>query len=268
VKKENPQTTQKWRPSIQIALVAIFAAIFAAVSILPAVPTPVAGLTISIAALVATILGFILGPYLGAAAALLGSAVAWAITGGLPYGLPFIIAPMFNALVAGFIFYRQWKWAFAVFGAMIVAFLFTPAVSPITGASTIPGVGNWWLATAVLFDKVIALLLILPVAFFGKKLSIAHGATLFFLIGFIGNQADNIWGSFIYAWPTVYTGIFGYTTEYVQASFLVSPFLYPAIRLVQAFFVMVIAVPLIRSLRGTSWLWRKENILTGKITKQ
>jgi uncharacterized membrane protein len=265
-KLEKPQ---KQISAKQIALVALFAALYVIVSIIPvpAIPTTAGAVTISLSALLASIFGLLLGPYFGGASALLGSAVSWALTGGSPYGLPFIIAPLFNALIVGFIFYRQWKYAFAVFGIMIIGFLFTPAVSPITGASTVAGVGNWWIAVAVLFDKVIALLLILPIAFFGKKISIAHGAALFFLIGFVGNQADNMIGTFIYSWPTVYNGIFGLTTEYVQASFLVSPFFYPAIRLIQAFFVMIIAIPLMTTLKGSTWLWRKENILTDKLPK-
>jgi hypothetical protein len=264
---DKPKTFQKLGTPAQVALAAVFAALFAVVSIIPAIPTPVPGLTISIAALIATIFGLVLGPYLGGASALVGSIVAWAITGGSPYGLPFILSPMFNAVISGFIFYRRWKYAFAIFGVMVIAFLFTPAVSPITGVSTIAGIGNWWLAVAVLFDKVIALFLILPVAFFAKKMSVGQGAALFLIIGFIGNQADNMWGSFIYSFPIVYNSIFGYTLEAVQASFLVSPFFYPAVRLVEAFFVMVISIPLIELLQKNSWLWSKDSILTHKQPK-
>ena len=187
----------------QIALMALFAALFYALSLIAPIqiPVPAVGtMEISFAALIATIFGLVLGPYLGAAAALLGSSVAWALTGMSPYGLPFILAPMFNALISGFIFYRKWKWGFIGFAVMVVVFLFTPPVTPLTE--------NWYIAIAVLFDKVFTLALIVPVAVFGKKISIAHGAAFFFLLGFIGNQADNMWGSLAFSVPTVYDGIF------------------------------------------------------------
>jgi hypothetical protein len=71
-----------------------------------------------------------------------------------------------------------------------------------------------------------------------------------------------MWGSFIYAWPMVYNGIFGFTTEFVQLQFLTGPFLFPGIRLIEAFIAMIIAVPLIKVLCGTNWLWSKNNLLT------
>jgi hypothetical protein len=79
---------------------------------------------------------------------------------------------------------------------------------------------------------------------------------------FIGNQVDNMWGSFIFATPIVYNGIFAMPLDAVRVAFLVSPFAYPIIRLVQAFIAMLIAVPLMRALKGTPWLWRKETILS------
>ncbi len=250
--------------SKQIALMAVFAALYYVLSFIAPVqiPAPALGgtLEISFAALIASIFGLVLGPYLGAGAAFFGSTVAWALTGMSPYGLPFILAPMFNALITGFIFYRKWKWGMLTFGAMAIIFLFTPAVSPLSE--------NWFIALAVLFDKIITIALILPVALWGKKMSVAHGAAFFFLLGFIGNQADNMWGSLAFSFPAVYNGIFGYDLTIVHAAFLASPFLYPAIRLIEAAVVMVIAVPLMQSLKGTTWLWRKDNILTANGKKQ
>ena len=243
--------------SKQIALMAIFAALFYVLSLVAPikilVPT-IGTMEIGFAALIASIFGLVLGPYLGGAAALLGSSVTWALTGMTPYGLPFVLAPVLNAVVTGFIFYKKWKWGFGVFSIMAVAFLFTPPVTPLTE--------NGYIALAVLFDKIITLALIVPLALFGKKMSVAHGAAFFFLLGFVGNQADNMWGSLAFAVPTVYNGIFGMQLADVRFAFLASPFLYPAIRLVEAFIVMVIAVPLMRSLKGTAWLWRKETILS------
>ena len=99
---------------------------------------------------------------------------------------------------------------------------------------------------------------------FRKRLSVGYAAGIFFLIAFIGNQADNIWGSFAFALPPVYEGIYGMPMEAVQVAFLAAPFIYPAIRLLQAFIIMLIAVPLIRVLSQTNWLWSKDNILCYK----
>jgi hypothetical protein len=71
-----------------------------------------------------------------------------------------------------------------------------------------------------------------------------------------------MWGSFVFATPMVYNGIFGYSVSDVRFFFLLSPFLYPAVRLVQALIGMIIAVPLMQALKGTPWLWKKENILS------
>jgi len=244
----------------QVALMAMFAALFYVLSLVAPIQIPVPALggnmQISFAALIATLFGIILGPYLGAAAALLGSSVSWALTGMSPFGLPFILAPVFNALISGLIFYKKWKWGFLAFAAMIIVFLFTPPVTPLTE--------NWYIALAVLFDKVITLAIILPLALFGKRISVAHGAAFFFLLGFVGNQADNMWGSLAFALPGVYNNIFGMDIPAVRIAFLASPFLYPALRLTEAVIVMAIAVPLWQTLKNTPWIWNKDNILSDK----
>jgi ECF transporter S component (folate family) len=251
-----------------IALMAMFAALYVVLSYIAPIkiPTGVGDIEISFAAMIATIFGLVLGPYLGGAAALLGSAVAWTLTGMSPANLPFIIAPALNALVTGFIFYRKWKFGFVTFALLIIAFIFTPPIMPITE--------NWIVAIAVLFDKIFALFLIIPLAFFGKKIAVAkgvsffgkkinvaQGAIFFFLLAFVGNQADNMGGSFAFSLPLVYNGIWGYTVDTVRGFFLLSPFLYPAIRIIQAIIAMVIAVPLIKLLKGRSWLWSEKTIL-------
>jgi uncharacterized membrane protein len=254
----------------QIALMAIFAALFYVLSLIAPikVPTGIGVIEINFAAMIATVFGLILGPYLGAGAALLGSSVTWALTGMSPYGAPFILAPMFNALIVGLVFYKKWKYAFVAFSVMIVAFLFTPPVFPITGQTTLGGavVDNWFIVAATIFDKVIALLLILPLAFFGKKMSLAYGSAFFFILGFIGNEADNMFGTLMYVTPPVYSGIFGFSLEFVQAGLLLSPFLYPAVRIIQALIAMLIAVPLLRVLRRTNWLWSEDNLFGQNIT--
>ena len=131
--------------SKHVALMAIFAALYFVLSLItPYIPAiGVAEIKISLEALIATIFGLILGPYLGAATALLGASISFIYTGALPTNLPFLLAPPLNALVSGLIFYKKWKLGFAVFGLLIIAFLFTPPVTPLTE--------NWFVAIAVLF---------------------------------------------------------------------------------------------------------------------
>ena len=250
----------------KIALIAMFAALYYVLSLIPipAIPTTAGAIQINLAALVASVFGIVLGPYLGAGAALLGTTVTWALTGMSPLGLPFLVSPMLNALIVGLVFYKKWKYAVAVFGIMIVAFFFTEPVTPLTGTSVLVGfnlpVSNWYIALSVLFDKIIALALILPLALFGKKISLAYGSLFFFILAFVGNQADNMWGSLIFTTHSVYNGIFGYQLADVQLFFVASPFLYPIIRIIQAVIGMIIIVPLVRVLQGTNWLWSNDHI--------
>jgi uncharacterized membrane protein len=245
----------------QIALTAIFAALYFALNFITpiAIPVGVQGLSITVSALIATIFGLIIGPYLGTASAFLGAAISWSLTGMSPLGLPFLLSPPLNAFVSGSIFYKKWKMAIIPFVILMVAFLFTPPVLSF---------GNAQVAIWVLWDKIIAVLLIVPVVMFSKRLSAGQGAALFFLIAFIGNQADNMWGSFAFSLPVVYNGIFGMQMIDVQFSFLAAPFLYPAIRLVEAFIIMAISVPLMKGLNNTTWLWKKDHIFTPPIKQQ
>lgn len=240
-----------------VALMAIFAALYYVLSLIAPIriPTGVGNLDITFAALFASIIGLVLGPYLGTASALLGASVAWILppSGGSLFNLPFILSPVLNALIIGLIFYKKWKFAFAIFAALMVAFLFTPPIWPVTE--------NWLIALAVLFDKIIALFLILPVVLFAKRLSFAKASLFYFLLFFIGNEVDNMWGSLIFATPPVY-GLFGYDVIVVRGFFLVSPFLYPAVRLIQALIGMLIAVPLMQAIKDTAWLWQRETIIS------
>ncbi|MGD6850658.1 MAG: ECF transporter S component [Candidatus Bathyarchaeia archaeon] len=241
--------------SKHVALAAIFAALYVAISVaIPFnIPMGIPGLTISLAALIATLLGILLGPYLGTAAALIGAVAAWALLGGYPTSLPFLLSPPLNAFVSGALFYRKWKLAVIPFIVIMVAFIFTPPVYSFSSAQ----VAIW-----VLWDKIIAVALIAPLILFRKRLTVGLGAAAIFLIAFIGNQADNVWGSLAFALPPVYEGIYGMQMIDVQFAFLVSPFVYPAIRLIQAFIITIIAVPLLHVLINTDWLWSKNNILT------
>ncbi len=243
-----------------VALVAIFAALYYVLSLLTFnISAPgVSQVQISLFALVASVFGLVLGPYLGTAAALLGAVVSWVLppSGMIPYGFPFLLSPPINAFVTGSIYYKRWKFAFVVFAALIVAFFFTPPVQPLAE--------NLNIVVAVLADKIVALLLIIPLVLFTKKLAVSEkGLYAFYLIlGFIGNQADNMWGTLAFSFPVVYDGIFGLPLDAVRTGFLISPFFYPVLRLIQATAVMFIAVALMRTLSGTSWVWKKDTILT------
>jgi biotin transporter BioY len=242
-----------------VALMAVFAALYYVLSLItpyvPAIGVP--DIKISLEALIATIFGLVLGPYLGALTAFLGAFVAWTLPPGSmsPYGLPFLLSPPLNALVTGLIYYRKWKAGFAVFGLLIIAFLFTPPVQPLSE--------NLHVGLAVIWDKIIALLLILPSVKFAKKLATPKNSSfLYFLLAFIGNQTDNMWGSLIFAIPVVYEGIFGLPLDAVRTAFVISPFIYPTIRIIQAAIATIIAVPLIRALNDTAWRWQGATIIS------
>jgi hypothetical protein len=250
--------------SRQIALIAVFAALYVALSLatpIVLVAVGISNLTIAIEAFIATIFGLVLGPYLGFTAALAGTSIAWILppSSGSPYGLPFILSPALNALVAGFIYYKKWKYAFATLGILTAIFLVLPPSQPF---------GEFWYISAlVVWDKVIALLLIIPSAKFAKRLSSPKLIPLlYFLIGFIGNQADNMWGTDIYAVPFVYSGIFGLPLEEVRIGFTISPLFYPAIRILQAILVAIVAVPLISRLKNTGWIWKEKTIIDPRST--
>lgn len=244
--------------SRNIALTAIFAALYYVLSlILPrlyAIGVP--NLQISLEALIASVFGLVLGPYLGALAAIFGVCVTWVLPPSslTPYGVPFMLSPPLNALVVGLVYYRKWKWAFALFSLLIGVFLFLPPSQPITD--------NYIVPIAVLWDKVIALLLIIPSVALSQRLSSPkYVPILFFFICFVGNQVDNMWGTDIFAVPAVFQ-FFGYpTVDAVRVAFTVSPFYYPAIRFVQAVIGTIIAVPLMKSLKNTKWTIKEKSII-------
>ena len=241
-----------------IALMAIFAALYYVLALIAPIqiPTGLGTLSIGFSAFLAAVMGVVLGPYLGAASAFLGASLAWALppSSGSIFGLPFLLSPPINAFLTGSIFYRKWKFGFAVFALMIIAYLFTPPVQPLAE--------NYPVAVAVLADKVVALLLILPIVFFAKHLSVAKASLFYFLLFFVGNQADNMWGTLIFSTPPVYQGIFGLELDGTRFLLMVSPLLYPAVRIVQAIIGMIIAVPLMHALKGTPWLWRMDTVLS------
>jgi hypothetical protein len=140
-----------------------------------------------------------------------------------------------------------------MFGILIVVFMFLPPSQPIS---------YYYVAIAVTWDKIIALLLIVPSSKFSKRLSNPkYLPILFFFISFIGDQADNMWGADIFAVPIVYESIFGLELDSVRTLFTISPFIYPAIRFIQAILASIIAIPLVRSLRKIGWIWKERSIL-------
>ena len=83
----------------------------------------------------------------------------------------------------------------------------------------------------------------------------------YFLLAFIGNQADNMWGSTIFAVPVVYEQIFSiFSIDTMRFLFVVSPLVYPAIRIIQAIIATIIIVPLIKALESSTIIPLKESI--------
>lgn len=95
-------------------------------------------------------------------------------------------------------------------------------------------------------------------AFFGNVVSNQAMPRLevlrLFILAFIGNEADNMWGSLIFAFPFVYQTIYSLNVDIVRFLFLLSPFAYPAIRFLQAIVATVVGVPLIRTLRAAKFI--------------
>ena len=169
-----------------VALVAIFGALYYIMSIftpyIPAIAVP--EVKISLEALFASIFGLVLGPYIGALTAFIGAFVAWTLPPGSmsPYGMPFLLSPPLNALVVGFIYYKKWKAAFATLGILIVAFLFLPPSQPLPD--------NAYVGVAVIWDKIIALFLIIPAVLIAqrslsKKQAIGLSGTVFSAMTFL-----------------------------------------------------------------------------------
>ena len=233
------------------ALVIVFAALYYALSILslyiPAIGLP--QITISLTAFIASVYGILLGAELGALTAFIGAFVAWILPPGNAslFGLPFLLSPPLNAASVGLIYSKRWKEAAGLMALLIFVFWFTLPVTPL---------GQYaYVGIAVTWDKIIALALIPPTAWLLRRASSAKAlfATFFFL-AFVGNQADNMWGALAFAFPTVYNGIFGLSVETVRFLFVVSPFIYPAIRIIQAILAAVVTVPLVRALKSAGWM--------------
>ncbi|MEM1581703.1 MAG: hypothetical protein QXK89_04220 [Candidatus Bathyarchaeia archaeon] len=77
----------------------------------------------------------------------------------------------------------------------------------------------------------------------------------YFLLAFIGNESDNAWGNNIFAVPQVYEGLFGMNLESVRWAYLISPYAYFIIRLIQAVIAALITIPLINNLKAVEFNW-------------
>lgn len=246
----------------EISLLTILAAFYYLSSLLPGVP--IIGIPepkIELEATIASIFGIIVGPYLGFLAGLVGAVTAWILPPGStnPLSAPFILCPAVNALVTGFIFKnsklstqslvfrRGGVIALAILGTLNIVFWITPPCQPIEK--------YYYVGLAASWDKIIALLLIVPTILIARKFSSSLKGvfTFFFLLAFIGNQADAALGNFIFALPFVYEGIYQLNLEIVRWLFLVSPFYYPAVRIFQALLAAFLAVPLVRALKSRGW---------------
>jgi hypothetical protein len=232
------------------ASIILFAALYYVLSIfslyIPAIGLP--QITISLTAFIASVFGILLGAELGAFTAFVGALVAWILPpgSGSVTGLPFLLSPPLNALTSGLIYTRRWKEAAGILALLIGVFWFSPPCTPFNP--------YWYVGLAATWDKIIACVLIAPTVLLFRKSSLKAMFVAFFLLGFIGNQADNSWGNLAFAFPVVYNGIFGLSVEAVRILFVVSPFIYPVIRIIQGVLVAVVAAPLVKALKGAGWM--------------
>jgi len=243
--------------SRDIALAASFAALYFILSRLPGIPCiGIPQVKIQLEAAIASVFGLILGPFVGALAAFVGTLIAFFYSGANPFGLPFILCPASNALIVGLMFKNKFKIAFAILAAIIIGFWLTPVVQPLTT--------YWYVGVAATFDKIIALLLIIPLArayskgaFKFEGSGSVNSKKLFiylFIASFIGNQTDSALGTTLFATPQVYNGIYGLSLKTTRTLFLLSPFAYPAIRLIQAFIATLIGLPLFKAFKSRGWI--------------
>ena len=149
----------------KVALIALFSALYYIFSFLPGIEAVGAtNLTINIEAFIASIFGFIMGPYLGALTAFTGAFLAWVLPPGIPSpaSAVFLPAPVINAFIVGLIYTGRWKKVFVTFAMVVAAFWFLPPAQP-------------WdqylhVGFLVMWDKILALAFIIPVAMLINKM--------------------------------------------------------------------------------------------------
>jgi len=150
----------------KISFIAVFSALYYVLSLLPGIkavgPTKV---TIQIEAFMASIFGLTLGPFLGALTALMGALLAWILPPGTPSptSAVFLPAPVINAFIVGLIYTKRWKAAFATLAVIVSAFWFLPPAQPWDQYFHVGLIAMW--------DKIVALLLIIPTTVLMKKVA-------------------------------------------------------------------------------------------------
>jgi hypothetical protein len=151
----------------KIAIIAVFSALYYVMSFLPGikVATGATNVSIQIEAFMASVFGLIMGPYMGALIAFMGAFLAWLLPPGIPSPTSaiFLPSPVINAFTVGSIYRGKWKSAFAIFAAVISAFWLLPATQPWTQYS--------YIGFFVMWDKIAALTLILPLAMLLKRIT-------------------------------------------------------------------------------------------------
>ena len=151
----------------KIALIAVFSALYYVMSFMPGIKiaTGAVNTSIQIEAFMASIFGLILGPYIGAITAFMGALLAWLLPPGIPSltSAIFLPSPIINAFTVGLIYRGKWKPAFMTLAAVILAFWLLPATQPWTEFS--------YVGFFVMWDKIGALLLIIPLALLLKKVT-------------------------------------------------------------------------------------------------
>lgn len=231
--------------SFRVALIVSFAALYFGFSILPGVPIPgIPSMKIELEAAIASAYGVLLGPYMGALASFLGTVIAWLYPSPGVFGAIFLFNPAFNAFITGLMFSGRWRLSLILFAATIVGFWLTPLAQPVTE--------YWYVGLAGTFDKIVAAALIPIVAFSGwnpstKLKLLKWSIPVFTVAAFIGNVADNSLGLLIFSVPPVYQGLFGFSLDVTRGFILANPFLYPAVRLIQAFIATALWVPLVKA---------------------
>jgi len=150
----------------KIALITIFGALYYVLSFLPGIKAiGAANVTIQIEAFMASIFGLILGPYLGAFTAFVGAFLAWLLPPGIPAptSAVFLPAPVINAFIVGLIYTRRWKIAFVTLAAVVSAFWVLPPAQPWDQYFDI--------GFYVMWDKILALALIIPAALIVNRMA-------------------------------------------------------------------------------------------------
>jgi hypothetical protein len=149
------------------ALIAVFSALYYVMSFLPGikVATGATNVSIQIEAFMASVFGLIMGPYTGSLTAFMGALLAWLLPPGTPSptSAVFLLSPVINAFVVGLVYRGNWKTAFVTLAIVISAFWLLPATQPWTQYS--------YIGFFVMWDKIGALMLILPLAVLLRKIA-------------------------------------------------------------------------------------------------